>query len=134
MNQFNYEIGGSAYLSEITVRSLRDTIIFLPLKLIYFLFSPLPTNWRGLIDIIPFFIDSIWYFICLYYIVRRLKKTPYHCFVLAIGIGWLATAFVFGIGTWTAGTAIRHRNKIFAVLLMLVAASSFREIRIKNLE
>ena len=36
-------------------------------------------------------------------------------------LGLLAVLYAFGVATWTAGGAIRHRNKVFPLLLIFVA-------------
>ena len=127
VTQVNYNYGGSAYLSWLNPNSLAQVIIASPLKLFYFLFSPLPNDWRGIVDIGTFLIDSMAYIICVIYLCRNFKTSKFKYFIVSVFLGWIITAFVFGLGTWTAGTAIRHRNKIFMVLLLLTAMSSVKE-------
>ena len=126
VTQVNWNYGGSAYLSWLHPNSLLQVIIASPLKLLYFLFSPLPGDWRGIVDIVTFLIDGCVYLYCIYYTLKNYKESKYRHFIAAIFIGWIITALVFGLGTWTAGTAIRHRNKIFMVLLLITVMSSVR--------
>ncbi len=127
ITQVNWNYGGSAYLSWLNPNSLAQVIIASPLKLFYFLFSPLPDNWRGIVDIGTFLIDSMAYIVCVIYLCRNFKTSKYEHFIVSVFLGWLANAFVFGLGTWTAGTAIRHRNKIFMVLLLITAMSTVKK-------
>ena len=81
----------------------------------------MPWDWRGLKDIGAFLVDSLVYVVCLCYVFKNYKYSENRKLVLALLLGFFATAFVFGVGTWNAGTAIRHRNKIFSVLLLMTA-------------
>ncbi|MEG0339736.1 MAG: hypothetical protein RR573_07440, partial [Oscillospiraceae bacterium] len=118
MNQFNISYGGSVYLKWLRAQTPLQAILFSPIKMFYLMLSPLPSGWRGLKDIVSFCADSLAYAYLLFNIIKNRKKSDYTSFITAMLIGVLLVIFVFGIGTWTAGTAIRHRNKIFAVILM----------------
>lgn len=122
--------GGSAYLQWIRTSSVGMSLLFAPLKMIYFMFSPLPTEWRGLKDIIGFLIDGALYMYMFYYIgkgniqsslLQKLRK--YLILVLIIPI------FVFSYGTANAGTAFRHRSKIIAIVALAYSISYTPEKR-----
>ena len=99
-------------------------IIFTPLRLFFFLFSPLPGMWRGIGDIIAFFFSSMYYVVSIWNVVKYLRthQEKNRMLIIALFIVALAAVFVFAWGTSNAGTATRHRDKmllIFAVLLAL---------------
>lgn len=124
LHWINTEYGNSMYLRGMNVQSVADVILYAPIKTVYFLLSPLPGDWRGIVDMAVFFVDGMVYFFCIVYICRHYKTSAYKKLLLGIGLGWLATAVLFGLSTFNAGTAVRHRNKIFAVLLMMAAMAS----------
>lgn len=111
---------GSAYLTWVQMDSPKDFFLFSPLKLFYFLFSPLPLDWRGLGDIIAFFLDSLLYIYLFYIYSLNRKKGDTKSKLLSkyLFVAVLVTAFVFGWGTSNSGTAIRHRCKLLPVLLI----------------
>src|SRR5690606_28485051 len=60
----DYEIfaeGGSVYLASFSGLSGIAALLVAPLKMFYFLFSPLPLDWRGGGDIVSFLFDSTVY-------------------------------------------------------------------------
>ena len=126
ISQFNLNFGGSAYLVNLQASSVQQVILMSPLKALYFLFSPVPFDWRNIMDAAMFILDSMSYLYCLVYVIRHRRESPFNPLLTTVFIGILATAWVFGIGTWTAGTAIRHRNKFFGVLLMLFSLASVK--------
>lgn len=119
--------GGSAYLTGVSIDSFVSLVIFMIPKTIYFMFSPMPWDWRGLMDIFSFMLDSLIYLCLIIGIIKNYKKIPKNkrIILLILLIGALITMVVFGIGTMTAGTAIRHRHKLFYYILMMYALSIF---------
>lgn len=114
---------GSAYLTWMNPDSVLQMILFLPLRIMHFLFSPLPWYWRGGGDVISFIADSsifIWLFWLMYKngkgdeFTRHYPRKNIH--VLMIGV-WLSIA-MYSYGTGTAGTAMRHRANFFPVFLI----------------
>lgn len=118
------EAGQSAYLTWINVDNFFQVLILLPLKTFYFLFSPLPFDWRGISDIISFLLDSSVYIIMVIITalsLRRLKKENFenkNLYIILI-CAFLLTISVFAFGTVNAGTALRHRFKVFPLLLLI---------------
>lgn len=124
--------GKSAYLTWIKADSLWMGFIFSPLKMLYFLFSPLPTGWRGMGDIIAFAIDSSFYIFLCWNIARNYKlNNNFGNMKLFLLIGLTFSVFVFAFGTFAAGTALRHRAKLLPMITVLYAVSS-SSIGIKN--
>lgn len=84
----------------------------------------MPLDWRGIFDIISFFLDSSFYLFTLIYAMNGLKKNNRNknlSIILIISI--LATSYIFGIGVSNAGTAIRHRQKIISLFIILLSIS-----------
>lgn len=114
--------GGSRYLTWVNVDSPLQLLLYSPLKMFYFQFSPIPIDWRGMSDVITFLLDSIVYFYIVYGIYRNFKyvrdRRDRNLFFFLL-ISYLFAIFIFSFGTGTAGTALRHRNKLLSVLLLL---------------
>ena len=115
-----YTRGGSAYLVNLKVNSFFDVILYSPIKFLYFLFSPMPWNWRGISDISTFIMDSIVYLYLLVIVLKNKKNN----IVKSFGLCFLVLAFVFGLGTYTAGAAARHRYNVLPFLLVTACYST----------
>lgn len=115
---------GSTYLRWLDVKGTKQILLFSPLKMFYFLFSPIPLDWRGISDIIAFFFDSVVYFLLFWGIFRRYKKIVCPVekrLVLFLSLSLFFVIFTYSYGTSVAGTAIRHRAKIMPLLLVTAA-------------
>lgn len=113
--------GGSAYLTSLKINSIWQLFVYAPIKMIYFLVVPLPHHWRGFNDVVAFMLDGVVYLYFLLFLIKQrrvITRTP-----LAIGltIALLGAIFVFGVGISNAGTALRHRQKIYPIFLVLLA-------------
>ncbi|WP_323678933.1 glycosyltransferase family 39 protein [Exiguobacterium indicum] len=118
----SYDRGGSAYLNGLTVTGPADMILYSPIRTIYFLFSPFPWQWSSVMNILIFFLDAIFYFIACFAIVRSFKLIRQHPFGSVLFFFFLLfalNAVIFGLGTGNVGTAIRHRYKLFPMLLIV---------------
>lgn len=118
-------VGGSGYLQWLPQTSNPVIgILVAPLRMFYFLFSPLPTEWHRVSNIVGFLIDGVFYmWMCWIIYTRRalLHKIPLKNFLVT---AILATAFIFGYGTSNAGTAFRHRAKILPAIVITYAISN----------
>jgi len=117
--------GESAYLRGIEYDSVWD-IIFLSLpRMFYFLFSPVPWDWRGLKDVGAFLADASLYLVFVVSLIPMYRKTERNKrFVLAVFIfQFIALSFMFAQGTFTAGAAMRHRIKILPVIMVVYMLS-----------
>ena len=141
INRVNIESSdaGSAYLIGSNTDSIPKLLLFAPLKILYFLFSPMPWNWRGINDIISFVLDSaiiLWMFWTIYYpgSKKRTKANPRRrsiVHIIMLGI-WLSIA-MYSLGTSTAGTAMRHRaNFIPAILVCTMMSYEYKYKKIKS--
>lgn len=130
----NYRNGSAAYLKGLTINNLLQLILYSPIRMVYFLFSPLPMDWRGINDIISFFIDSIVYMaLTIKILANSRKKYIKDIFLKCTIISLIATIFLFGIGVSNAGTAMRHRNKIFPLILICYAIIPDEKLKRKKI-
>ena len=120
---YSGEEGGSNYLQNYEISSAIDFITFVPLKFIYFIFSPMPYDMRGIGDLTAILIDSSFYYFLIFKIIwsRKLINTNFFSLLPKIFfILFLVVSLGFAFGTENSGTAMRHRAKIFPALLMVV--------------
>ena len=129
----------SAYLLDLKMDSWWKFLLISPIKLLYFLFSPLPPYWYDIKQIISFLLDSIVHmliigcvvFCCIKY-KNKLSKTK-EAIVICYGIlAFIAVCFVFALGTSNAGTAIRHRD-VFIGMETVIFALCFDKIKFIDL-
>ena len=113
---------GSAYLIGLNTETWYMMLRYSPIKLFYYLFSPLPPNWRGMTDVIAFLFDScihIFYFSSVIgYLLKQRKNScrfKHHRLIISLLFVVIVSGLVFAIGTYTAGTAIRHRDCLIGV-------------------
>lgn len=137
-NYTSLKMSSSGYLQSITTESLTQIVIYLPLFIFYFLFSPTPDMFRGVIDIISFLLNSSIYIYLilgsLYYLknlkrnLKPVEKKILKCLFLSV----IFTIAVFSIGTRNAGTALRHRDKIVPLLIVIFSIIKNRYIIMKE--
>lgn len=118
---FNTERGESAYLTGLEINNFFQMIIFAPIKILYFIGSPMPWTLRNLSDLISFFLDSIFYLFAAFVFIKNfglIRKNPL-LIILLISLlsGWL----IFGLGISNAGTALRHRFKLFYLIIIALS-------------
>lgn len=115
--------GGATYLKNFKINSLSDLIIFVPLKLIYFLFSPLPYDVRGVSDLAAILFNSSFYYFLIFAIINNrniIIKNVYGVFPKIFIILFLVVSLGFAIGTENSAIAMRHRSKVLPVLLLVI--------------
>jgi len=124
INYMNTLQVGSGYLNNYTINSFNDLILYVPFKILYFLFSPMIWDIRGLQDVIAILFDSVFYLVLISKVIKAffgkyldnkeglLIKTLVIVIVLVIG--------AYSMGTIAAGTAIRHRYKVLSFLLIII--------------
>ena len=126
------ETGGGAYVIGIPgLPASLDLIINTPIRMIYFVFSPLPWAWRGLSDILAFCGSALFFMCAVYFTVKALAKRPLKSlrddsissyFVVLVVIVLIAS-IMFGWGVANAGSALRHREKFTYLFIVLFAIS-----------
>lgn len=121
------KFAGSGYLTGISTESLGQIIIFLPLFMFYFFYSPTPEMIRGVLDIATFTLNSsIYIYVTMFGIIsykkikKRLSKEEKKILKTLL-FSALFAGVVFSIGTRNAGTAMRHRDKILPFLMVAFA-------------
>jgi len=115
-------VGESVYLTDIAIDNYVDFIIYGPIKAFFFLTAPLPMNWRGFTDLFTFFLDSTLYLGTIaYFIKKRNNLKDKKVLVIGLVLMLISVSLIFGIGTFNAGTAMRHRHKIAPIFLILLA-------------
>lgn len=120
---YSGEEGGSNYLQNYEISSAIDFITLVPLKFIYFIFSPMPYDIRGIGDLTAILIDSSFYYFLIFKIIwsrKLISNNLYRIFPKIFFILFLVVSLGFALGTENSGTAMRHRAKIFPALLMAV--------------
>lgn len=119
--------GRAAYLTNFGFSNPVLIILTLPIRMIYFLFTPFPWMIRATIDLLGFFdaLLYVWAFILALKKIKRIlknkKKTKEEKFIYILFISLICIVAMFGLVTSNYGTAIRHRSKLFVILLVIVA-------------
>jgi hypothetical protein len=118
--------GGSSYAAYVgDSSSVFNMMIYTIPRIVYFLLSPFPWQWRGMGDIIAFVFSSLFYFFTIKNAFVFIKKAnPQNkSYVIIVFIVALCTAFVFSWGVTNTGTATRHRDKMIILYGLLYALS-----------
>ena len=110
--------GGAVYLDSVRITGISDIVLYSPLKIFYFLLSPVPWDWRGLQDVMAFALDSLIYLYLIVLLIRRYSNVHYPA-KLGLVLAFLGCLEIFAIGSQNAGTAIRHRCKLLPLLIVL---------------
>lgn len=136
-NNEQLKSAGSGYLESITTDSLGQIGVFLPLFMFYFMYSPTPDMFRGILDIISFILNSSIYIyitvvgVVTYKNIRKKLSKSQKQIIKALFISVLFTIAVFSVGTRNAGTAMRHRDKILLFLIVIFAIIRNKYYQIK---
>lgn len=117
------QASGSGYLTELKVAGAAGLVLLTPLKVLYFLFSPMPWQIRGGMDAITFLFDCMLYVIAISVYIKMKKekyKIPIEIYnvVRILYNTYLLMVIPYAWGTFAAGTAIRHRFKGFFIILI----------------
>ena len=118
--------GGSSYAQYVgDSSSPLSMIVYTIPRVFYFVFSPLPWQWRGLGDIIMFVFSSLFYLhvVLKLMIFLRTKDKHNRSFTILLFLVAIVTVFVFAWGTSNVGTAVRHRDKIITLFSIIWALS-----------
>ena len=123
--------GGSTYLMNDYVSSYAELFFGTFKRIAYFLFSPVPTLWRSFSDIIGFFASAS---VFVSAIITMIVSTFYKQRDAFRTVLFLILFFVSGIFAWgvsNGGTAMRHREKILGItiLLLLYSIQIIRNVR-----
>ena len=127
--------GGSGYdITFTTGNATVDMIVNTPLRIFYFIFSPVPWNWRGLNDIIAFVFSALFFGMCyiLSWFVLKGKNKNNKSEVILYLLLAIMTAMMFAWGVSNAGTALRHREK-FTIQYLILFALCADNLNIENI-
>lgn len=114
--------GGSGYEAGINIGNpILSLIVNTPIRVFYFIFSPVPWKWRGLNDIIAFLFSAAFYAYSYFmsYKALKQKKCVNRNIIIILLLMALSSAIVFSWGVKNAGTALRHRDKFISVYCVL---------------
>ena len=137
-NYTSLKMAGSGYLQSITTTSLGQIVAYLPLFMFYFLYSPTPDMFRGILDIVSFILNSSIYLYFTFYGFYLYKKVKNQLtltekkIIKYLFISALFTIAIFSVGTRNAGTAMRHRDKIAPILLVIFAIIKNRYLLLRE--
>lgn len=131
-------MGESSYAAYVgNSNSVSNMFIYTIPRIVYFLFSPFPWQWRGLSDIIAFFGSSLFYIISVYNVFKCIANTSpdKHALAATILLIAIGLVFVFAWGCSNTGTAARHREKMVMIFALMWAVSQdglLKEARSNN--
>ncbi|WP_088007039.1 phospholipid carrier-dependent glycosyltransferase [Indiicoccus explosivorum] len=125
--------GGSMYLENLDGLNGVAALAVAPIKMLYFLLSPMPFDWRGFGDMASFASDSSVYLFLIIGIIWGLWNSDMPVRnKLFLFLFVSLTVLIYAYGTQNAGTAMRHRNKIvplFLIVFVLTNSKQFLSIR-----
>ena len=111
-----YAEGNSVYLASLAhTSSLFELILTSPLKFIYFYASPVPWEWRSVVDICIFFLSSIFYIFPYTKLFKKKSPIVKILFIMVTIIG-----FTYGLSCFSTGSAMRHREKAMPFVGLLI--------------
>lgn len=123
--KYDYSEGaGSNYMEGRYVTGYFDLLVFTIQKIYYHMFSPVPHMWRGVTDAAAFFGSSaiIYLLTSIIWIASYFyKKVDAYRFVLFVEN--FVTIGIYAWGNVNGGTAVRHREKILGMMLLLTMYS-----------
>lgn len=118
----NYAIGGSEYLGNLIPNNILQVVLYLPIRALYFIGSPMLWDIRGINDIIAILFSSIYYLtISVLAINMQIKRKSSNKLITLILIILGITISIFAFGTSNAGTAVRHRDKLLGIVTIIFA-------------
>lgn len=117
-------------------QSVLQFIPYTLLRMFYFLFSPLPWEARGIVDLFSFALDGLLVLVLLAYMVKQMKNRQKKPYLIATMVCVFAFAGIYAWGTRNAGTAIRHRMLVWGILIMgsCIAAGKHEEKEINQVK
>lgn len=120
-----YASGGSAYSIGANANSVPSIILYTPIRMLYFIASPLPWDWRGFNDIFAFAFSGLFYLLSYTLVFKVLKNSdfPQRSLIIASLIIAISSALLFAWGVSNAGTALRHREKFIGIYMVMFALS-----------
>ncbi len=117
--------GGAVYKVGFDIdNSVANFFINTPIRTLYFLFSPMPWDWRGPNDIATFLFSSLFYFSSIYLAIKNLKQCGVNSsqkkYLISLLVVLGVCCVIFSWGVTNAGAAMRHRDKFIAPFLVML--------------
>ncbi len=112
--------GNSKYPDFLIINNYIDLLLLTPIRVVYFLFGPMIWDINSIVHIFGF-IDGLIYlfmFFLLWKNRRFFSKNKKAKFLLFILTSYIV---VFSLGVSNSGTALRHRAKLFPIVVVLSA-------------
>lgn len=127
MNSINYknDNAGSQYLANLYIDSPQKLILYMPVKFFYFMYSPF-TQLSQLSSLVAFLLDSCIYIFLSVIIFCNLRKVLRYNDTRYLLLSILFVYLLLASGTITSGTAMRHRNKMFPIMILLAGVAKSR--------
>lgn len=128
----------SGYLRSISTDSLGKIFIYSPLLIFYFLYSPTPDIFRGVLDIATFLLNSSIFILLTigslkkYQSIKNYLNLKEKRLIKSLLVSFVLTTFVFSVGTRNSGTAIRHRDKVVLPIIIIYGILENRSLLKKS--
>lgn len=110
--------GNTAYLTGLEVNNLFQLLLFSPIKILYFITSPMPWSIGNFNEFISFLVDGLFYLFALLIFIKNIHLIRERPILAILLISIIAGWFIFGLGVSNAGTALRHRFKFFYMIVV----------------
>lgn len=117
--------GRAAYLKGVSFSNPILTILFLPIRMMYFLYTPFLWMIRNLVDIAGLFDALLYIYLSIAVIKKSISilkcdhKSTEEKFILMLLLVLVVIVAMFAAVTSNYGTAIRHRCKLFPIFLFI---------------
>lgn len=123
--------GGSAYLVGLKYHSIEDVLMYLPLRWLYFIFSPFAWQVQNVFQLLAF-IESTFILIVTFVILWKRKRIGVIIsnskYLRFITIFFLLGSSMNAIIDSNVGTAMRHRTQFIFVLLIIISSLFVKRI------
>lgn len=125
------EDGGSGYVIGISgLPGWLDIIVNTPIRVFYFVCSPLPWDWKGLSSMIAFFGSALFYIYTVAISVKATKmgsqlknRVPLWDYLFVLIMLLIVAGIMFGWGVSNAGSVLRHREKFSYICVVIYAVA-----------
>ena len=113
----------TAYMTDVDISTPQGALLFLPLGIAYFLFSPFPWQIGGIRHLLPLPEMLYWYSLIpvIFFAMRRLLKDNFQVAIVVL-VSTIVLTVSYGLGSSNVGTAYRHRGQVMPLLLAVAAA------------
>lgn len=118
------EKGGATYIVGVDISNpILNFVVNTPIRVFYYLLSPMPWDWRGINDIFCFIFSSSFYTIGFILTIKVLslygKTFLLRKYLLATLLIMSMSSIIFSWGVSNSGTAMRHRDKFIAPYIVM---------------